>query len=41
MGGLGETVPVETACAVKEFKVKRSYDLTVNFTIGGDLHRHY
>lgn len=40
MSGLGETLPVETACAVEEFKVERSYNLTVNFTIGGDLHRH-
>lgn len=38
--GLGETLPVETACAVEEFKVERSYNLTVNLTIGGDLHCH-
>lgn len=38
--GLGETVPVEAACAVKEFKVERSYNLAINFTIRGDLHRH-
>lgn len=40
LDGLGETLPVETACAVEEFKVERSYNLTVNLTIGGDLHRH-
>ncbi len=40
LDGLRETLPVETACAVEEFKVERSYNLTVNLTIGGDLHRH-
>lgn len=38
--GLGETVPVETTCAVEEFEVERGYGLAVYFTIGGDLHRH-
>lgn len=38
---MGEgTLPVETAGAIEEFEVERSYSLTVNLTIGGDLHRH-
>lgn len=40
MRAQGGTVPVEAACAVEEFEVERSYNLAVNFTIGGDLHRH-
>lgn len=31
---------MEAACAVEEFEVERGYNLAVNFTIGGDLHRH-